>query len=498
MKIDKENKTGTIILSAGHSVIMPHKPGKLPINLISDKCMNDSGAELLNFGLFDYATPNYSTYYPDVTAEDLEPKEEEFILPVFRMLSEVIVAKYAPIDFSQNGVLKKSMKMLLGQTVYIDHEVAVGNAIGAVAEVFWQESYKSKDGIKVPAGINAVLKIDGKSNPRIARGIMMKPPSIHSNSVTVRFKWEPSHEFDDVSEFYNKVGTYNKDGELIRLIVTEILAYHETSLVQHGADAFAQKVNEDGEINDPKYASRVYQFTQDKPVSGHINFDYKSETFSLSADKTSPVPTNNNLNNNPKTSFSMDEIIKQLSTNLGFEDGVLTEENLAEKVSELFTEKETAITNLNSEKDRLEIENSQLSDDKSNLESELQTAKGNNDSAEQILKNTKAEAVRLYKLAKGEDADETIVNLINNTSDLETVKSFLLQYQGETEEEFAGKCDECGSTKVTRMSAQTTKDGLVAGKGPDEEEESSEKTNLEVADSLKTKFKKKSRIFDKK
>ena len=98
------------------------------------------------------------------------------------------------LDFKtfNRDVLKKSMQMLIGQTINIDHEIAVGNAIGAVSEVFWQPAYKTKSGIEVPAGINAVLKIDGKSNPRIARGVMMDPPSIHSNSVTVRFKWEPS------------------------------------------------------------------------------------------------------------------------------------------------------------------------------------------------------------------------------------------------------------------------------------------------------------------
>ena len=70
--------------------------------------------------------------------------------------------------------------MLVGQTVNCDHSTDVANAIGSVKQTFWQESFK-QDGIVIPAGINGVLKIDAKANPRLARGILMDPPSIHSN-----------------------------------------------------------------------------------------------------------------------------------------------------------------------------------------------------------------------------------------------------------------------------------------------------------------------------
>lgn len=109
-----------------------------------------------------------------------------------------------PTDFSKNGVLKASMKLMLGQTVNCDHETSIGNAIGSVSQVMWQEGYT--DGkFKIPAGINGVLKIDGKSNPRIARGILMEPPSIHSNSVTVQFRWDKSHPELDNNEFWENL-----------------------------------------------------------------------------------------------------------------------------------------------------------------------------------------------------------------------------------------------------------------------------------------------------
>ena len=145
------------------------------------------------FGLFEVATPNFHTYYPDITEEDLKPKDSEFIAPLFRALSAVTVNKrWNPVDFAKNGVLKASMSKLVGQTIFANHEAVVGNEIGAVADVAWQESYTTDSGVVVPAGINAVFKIDGKAHPNIARKLRMTPPAIHSNSVTVQFLWEQS------------------------------------------------------------------------------------------------------------------------------------------------------------------------------------------------------------------------------------------------------------------------------------------------------------------
>jgi len=68
---------------------------------------------------------------------------------------------------------------------------------------------------------------------------MMDPPSIHSNSVTVRFNHVMSHpELNE--EFWNLAGTKDKK-VTIHLIADEITSYKETSFVNHGADPYAQK-----------------------------------------------------------------------------------------------------------------------------------------------------------------------------------------------------------------------------------------------------------------
>ena len=484
ININKKAGTGEIKLSSGHSIILGHKPTAISAKQLSDKLVSDNHDTIIeSFGLWEVATPNYATYYPDVKPEDLNPTDAEFINPVFRMLSEVVVGKnYRPIDFSKKGVLRKSMQMLLGQTINIDHEIAVGNAIGAVSEVYWQPGYKTQSGVEVPAGINAVLKIDGKSNPRIARGIMMDPPSIHSNSVTVRFKWEPSHTFEDMGRFWDLLGTYDDKGEMHRLVVTEILNYSETSIVSHGADPYAQKVKENGEIENPEYASRQ-SFSKDNFYKGNIEYDFKVD-LNLSADDNSIPPNSNNkeeINLNDKN--HMKKLIESLTLAFGFQADELTEENITSKLQEKFDAKvdnTEALNLIKGEKADLEAENT-------TLKADLAKAEKNKEAFETMLSEKRTEAERLYKLAKGEDADETLIKLIS-TGNLETTNAFLKQYEKEAEEKFSATCNSCGSTDVKRASAviedasNTDKNNRGGKKG--------EKTKVETIQSLKDKKRK--------
>jgi hypothetical protein len=227
-----------MVVGQGHSILVGNLPEPVDAQEFNEKFYEwhkPTQESIQQLGLFG-GNINYHTYYPELKEEDLKPKEEEFIEPVFRLLSATIVSKnWMPTDFGQGDVLKRSIKLMLGQTVNCDHETDIGNAIGAVSKVMWQEAYKDGN-IYVPAGMNGVLKIDGKANPRIARGILMEPPSIHSNSVTVQFAWDKSHPEMDDNEFWDKIGTYDSKGNMVRRIVTNIVRYLETSLVSHGAD----------------------------------------------------------------------------------------------------------------------------------------------------------------------------------------------------------------------------------------------------------------------
>lgn len=501
----------SLTVDQGHVILTSHVPDKIGAQKFCENYYgwNKPTPEAISqFGLFG-SDLNYHTYYPDVTPEELHPKDTEFITPIFRLLSATVVSKnWCPTDFGHNdGVLKASMGLLLGQTVNCDHSTDIGNAIGSVSEVIWQEAYK--DGkILIPAGINGVLKIDGKSNPRIARGILMEPPAIHSNSVTVQFRWEQSHPDLSRDEFYDKLGTYDNKGVLVRRIVTEIIRYHETSLVSHGADPYAQKISEGGKLNNPIFADRTYnsyaEYQEDKNKIYTFE-DYKEVTTNdtpagnnkgeTSSQKESPV--NNNTLTNTST---MDKELQAFLESL-FGEGKLTlaegqemnqanalaaiqalVQSSASQASEISTLTEK-VTNLTTERDQLNEKVTSLNAEVANLKPQAEMGKN-------YLTSLREETVATYRKLNGDQADETIINMLNaETTGVQTLKSLNADYTSRLEEKFPLKCAECGSTHVDRASsAKEDEDGK---KGNEDEAKNHEHSIDEIANRLyKSKIKK--------
>ena len=437
---------------------------------MSDK-LEKEGQEISKFGLFDSSSPNYTNYYPEVTAEDLHPKEEEFIEPVFRLLSNVTVhSRFNPIYFPPE-VLKKSMYKLIGQTINVDHETAIGNAIGTVKNVEWQNGY-TKDGIKVPAGINGVLKIDGKSNPRIARGIMMEPPSIHSESVTVSFNWVKSHPKMSDEEFHQKLGTFDDKGNLIQKVASEIVAYHEISLVGHGADPFAQKVGKDGKIVNPKYAGfRTGQLSASENNDEPLIYDYKDLISSQTSGTEIVMNSYNESEENivikkKKKQIQMDELLRLLETLFGLEVNSLTEENHKAKLGELKISYEATLLKAKKVDEpvkvldleglqNIEKEITDLRTFKQTVPANLPEIQNLAQVATGVIADLKEDTKRLYRLSLGEDKkeDANIIALIDN-SNYPTLQSLHKQYDQATEGQFEFECQDCHSHNVTRAIAK--------------------------------------------
>jgi len=265
------------------------------------------------------------------------------------------------------------------------------------------------------------------------------------------------------------------------LVVTEILGYSETSLVSHGADPYAQKIKEDGEIANPEYADRQ-SFSKDGKVSGFIEFDFKTE-LSLSKEDNSILQNNINNEETNLKEKKMDKLIENLIETFGFAADELTEENIAVKLKEKFDAQapDAEVATLKQEKETLEAE-------LTTTKAELTAAKANKAEMENLTAQTRAEAERLYKLCKGEEADETMLGLIS-TADLKTSSAFVKQYQKESEEKFKSTCSDCGGHNISKASASATKDGLIVDKNKGNEG----KKNLssqETVSNLKTKKRK--------
>lgn len=469
-KFTKKNKEhlDSMVIGQGHTIMAGYIPEAVGAKAFSEnyyKWKNPTPDSIAQFGFWG-GDIDYNTYYPNLDKSELTPKDEEFIEPMFRLLSETIVSKnWNPTDFGQNGVLKASMKMLLGQTVNCDHETNIGNAIGAVSQVMWQESYK--DGhFTIPAGINGILKIDGKANPRIARGILMEPPSIHSNSVTVQFKWDKSHPTMEDNEFYQKLGTYDSKGEMVRRIVTEVIRYMETSLVSHGADSFAQKIGSDGKIVNPTFARRTwssYEEYRDDKSKQYFFTDYKSDLSSFQENDTrdSFNDNDNDAKDNHSNENNMNELEKFLESLFG--DNMLTleegkemnQETVVACIQNLVSSRNTLQTSV----DNLTTEKTSLTEQVSNLNAEVANLKEMATVGKNHIASLRENAVETYKKLMGENADETIVTMLNaETTGITTLVSLTKDYQARLEEKFPLTCSKCGSKDVNRASSVTEND----------------------------------------
>lgn len=462
----------SMVIGQGHSILVGSLPESVDAQVFNErfyewhKPTEDSIQQLGLFG----GNINYHTYYPELKEEDLSPKEGEFIEPVFRLLSATIVSKnWMPTDFGYGDVLKRSIKLMLGQTVNCDHETDIGNAIGAVSKVMWQEAYKDGN-IFVPAGMNGVLKIDGKANPRIARGILMEPPSIHSNSVTVQFAWDKSHPELSDNDFWDKIGTYDAKGNMIRRVVTNVVRYLETSLVSHGADSYAQKIGNDGKIVNPGFANRTWnsyaEYQKDSPKV--YAFQDAKELVKIQDNKTDDTLLLDNKDqefNKPKNTSNMNQELKEFLEKL-FGDNMLqlsegqeVSEELAlqlvkdsltklSSLSEQVTTKDTEIANLNAIVAKKDTEIANLK--------EFATVGKN------YITSLRESTVAVYKKLSGDEADETIVTMINaETTGVNTLLSLKKDYEARLNDKFPLHCAKCGSTDVNRSSSLKEEEGAI-------------------------------------
>lgn len=489
-KFTKKNKEhlDSMVIGQGHTIMAGYIPEAVGAKAFSEnyyKWKNPTPDSIAQFGFWG-GDIDYNTYYPNLDKSELTPKDEEFIEPMFRLLSETIVSKnWNPTDFGQNGVLKASMKMLLGQTVNCDHETNIGNAIGAVSQVMWQESYKDGS-FTIPAGINGILKIDGKANPRIARGILMEPPSIHSNSVTVQFKWDKSHPDMEESEFYQKLGTYDSKGVMVRRIVTEIVRYLETSLVSHGADSFAQKIGSDGKIINPTFAKRTwasYEEYRDDKSKQYFFTDYKSDLSSFQENDTRDSFNDNDAKDNHSNENNMNEFEKFLESLFG--DNMLTleegkemnQETVVACIQNLVSSRNTLQTSV----DNLTTEKTSLTEQISNLNAEVANLKEMATVGKNHIASLRENAVETYKKLMGENADETIVTMLNaETTGITTLVSLTKDYQARLEEKFPLTCSKCGSKDVNRASsiAEDDTEGKTGTEDTTQNQEPSSTSNV--------------------
>ncbi len=451
---------------------------------------------LMQFGSL-WSSINDPKFYADIAISDIMPKAEDFIEVPFRLLTATTVGAgtWKATDFSNVKVLKESMSKLEGKPVYKDHETDLDNWVGLVRAVKWSGA-TTQNGVTVPAGIDGLVAIDAKTNPKIARGVLLG--SIFSNSVTVDFEWEMSHDFENEWDFYDRVGTMGSDGKMVRRLVKNIHDYYESSLVWLGADPFAKARTEDGglmhidessiyeyakvalskEVDKEKYADEtdISKEILKNSKKIKINFALDKNVLSLANRKTVELQKiedmdkfllafiaafGESLGFKKDQTVTPEEAIAQLSkigvvqeadkTKVSLADAFIAEANKFAKdgetldftaflTSHTFVEKGelTKLTGLSTEVETLTAA-------KTALETKVTELTPDATLGQSYTKQKKDEAVRLYKVAVGEaNADATVIGLFEKATDKE-VEGLLKQYTKSATAKFSGSCATCGS-----------------------------------------------------
>lgn len=467
-----------------------------------------STKDWLSFGMLG----NTPQFHAGTNAQNLVPKPEDFVEKPFRLISATTVGAgtWKATDFSRVDVLRASLMSLEGKPLYKDHETDLDNWVGLVKSVKWSESFMS-NGVRVPAGIDGIVAVDAVTNPKVARGLLMG--SIFSNSVTVQFEWEMSHSFENEWDFYDRVGTMGKDGQMVRRIVTNINDYHESSLVWLGADPFAKAINTEGDLqhidttsiyeyakSSRKVDSAKYDATEKELMSGEkkyvINFGIDKNVISLArkhAKKGKKPEPKKVINMNKKflaafiakfgkqlnltagTDITPEQMIEHLGK-LSFADATAAaalskKAELADKVTEVALavakEKDATVATIDLEA-FLGTHQFIGTEDLTALNAKVTTVdalttKVTNLTAsakvgEDFLKLKRDEAIRLYKASVGtEKVDEAVVALFSKAED-KAIDGLLKQYSKSASMKFAGKCNACQSADITFQSSFSSKE----------------------------------------
>lgn len=206
--------------------------------------------------------------------------EDRYVYANFRALSETLLRNRG-LDFSQPGVLKKAVPMLLGRTVYPNHDFAdVNNWVGVVSQAKWDAKGEQSGGVP---GINVEVKLDAFLNYRIACGVMMTPPAVNAMSLTVVFEFEYSHPqmaIENRWKFFENLGE-EVDGQIVRMIVTKIVEFWEASLVSVGEDRLAKHLGGKTEDQTQSFSADPAEIAADDDESSPANPNEERNTMKL-------------------------------------------------------------------------------------------------------------------------------------------------------------------------------------------------------------------------
>jgi len=378
------------------------------------------GSEGLKAHLSESLSQDFSSMSEAELRDFLTVKPEDYILVPFRALSATTVRDGA-IDFSYNNgqALKDAVGMFNSLVILKNHDMNVDNWIGTTQDAYWDEKTPG-----VPHGVNFMLKVDSKADPKVARGLVSG--ALNSGSVTIEFDYVKSHPKMKDEEFAWKLGS-TVDGRMVQALVTKITRTYEYSVVWQGADPYAKQIGQDGSITVPGTTSNSQSLEE--------TLDIKKLAAVLKLEKEAP---------------SDEEVFAAIAN---FNTQISTANA---NIVTLTTERDTFKTQAETKTAELAAETAKvttLSTENTTLKTEVDGLKVSKDSLELIVKDRRTEALRLYNLVEGDKASDAMRTMLN-TASLEVAQSFITSYTERANTIAPLSCTKCGATELSRRSSK--------------------------------------------
>lgn len=366
-------------------------------------------------------------------AQYLQPKESDYIMVPVRALSATgVQGNMFNFGFAGGGALRNAVDKFNNLVVLKDHSMSVDDWLGTTEQAYWDNS------TDIPPGVNVMLKVDKKADPKTARGLMSG--ALNSVSVTVAFDFEPSHPDMDEFDFLMNLGQ-EVDGKTVQANITNIKRLHEISVVWSGADVYAKTTNGNGQ----KPLSQSLNLAIDAPApttqkEKAVDWKKLAVLIGLSMENPTEDDVNRGLTALMASATVSKTELATVKTELAASQGQVVDlnANLAQKTVEVTT-LSTEITALKAEKTALE---------------------GKVALGVQFLEKQRTEAARLYALVEAKDANPAMLEMLKNC-DLTIAESFIASYAKRAEQIAPLVCSKCstsmkGAEASRRASHQST------------------------------------------
>jgi len=370
----------------------------------------------------------------------LKPDDRDYIHVPIRALSAAPV-QGGILDFSYKGglALKAAVPMFNQLTIFKDHNLTVDTWLGKTSGAYWDEATPG-----VPPGVNMMLDVDTKADPKTARGLISG--ALDSGSVTIKLNYEQSHPDMEPDEFMTRLGELC-DGEVVRALVTEVVRCMEYSVVWQGADVFAKVISEDGKIHTPGRASNSLSH-QRSQENNKMDWTKLALLLGLSLGENvtqesfEAAVKAQNINVSALAAAQVE--LTTVKTTLTATEAKLTAAET--QVAELTTSVTKATADLAASAAQVTALTAKVAD--LTPKAELGAV---------LLTETRAEALRLYNLVEAGKATDALRSLIGN-ADLSVARSFVQSYKDRAEQIAPLKCCDCGSINLSRGTAQQNND----------------------------------------